>query len=254
MAGNRSPNYPSVGLGEAVEAIRKLYKSEKRSAMAPEVAAHAMGYNALHGPARSRISALRKYGLLDSTADGLRISDAAITILVPPSDEERTAALRDAALRPELFRDLASQPGASDANLIGRLVRQGFTEAGARAAVASFRSTWSLAGSEDASYDPVVEEDQDVLDQPSITPPFRPPTLTRGSQSFVFPLPNGVQAQIAISSGVITKQVIERLERYLTVAKEMLPNEEDVSPPSPQAAEPTAPEPPDAQSPTAVQD
>lgn len=254
MAGNRSPNYPAVGLPEAIEIAQKLYKSEKRSLVTPGDAARAMGYNALHGPARSRISALRKFGLLDDAPGGLRLSEAALTILFPPSEEERQAVLRDAAVRPELFRELASQdPGASDGNLVGRLVRMGFTAAGAKAAVASYRSTMSLARSEDEAYDPPEEEDQDVLDSTLSNPPFRQPLPPKGGQSFVFPLPNGAQVQLFVSGGTLTKQGVDMLKKYLDLAKEAVPNAEAQSPASPVPASPTESEPPAEQSPDAAQ-
>jgi hypothetical protein len=245
MAGNRSPNYPAVGLPEAVEVIGKLHKAERRSTMTAEDAARAMGYNALHGPARSRLSALRKYGLLDEVqGGGFRLSDTAMTVLFPPSDEERAGVLKDAAFRPELFRELASQSDASDSNLVGRLVRQGFTPAGARAAVAAFRSTFSLAPAEEEVYDPDESEDEDVI---QYTPP--PPGSRRSgggqpeAQSFIFPLADGIVAKLSLTGGTLTKQGVEMLGKYLTLAKDAVPDGEATIAAIPADAPSSEPEP-----------
>jgi hypothetical protein len=258
MPGNRSPNYPSISLGEAIDSARKLYKAEKRSAMTPEVAARSMGYNALHGPARSRIGSLRKYGLLDRTSDGLQLSEVAVTILFPPSDEEKAAALQAAALRPELFRELAALPGASDANLIGRLVRQGFTAAGAKTAVASFRATISLAPSGEEVYDSTESEEEELVEY---TPPARdrkpsPPFDEQQikGQSFVFPLANGVMVQLSVSGGTLSKQGMGMLRKYLDVVEDAVPDEKAEIAPSPAAAPTIVPEPPSEQSPDDAQE
>ena len=130
----------------------------------------------------------------------------------------------------------------------------GFTEAGAKAAIASYRSTMSLAGDEETIYDPTDDEDQDVLDQPVDISGLRPPRTPRGTQSFVFPLPNGAQAHISVIGGALTKQAVETMRKYLDLAKETAPDAEAAILASPAAASPTEPAPPAVQSPDASQD
>lgn len=249
MAGNRSPNYPAVGLPDAIESVQKLHKSAGKAILAPEDAARAMGYNALHGPARSRISALRKFGLIDDTSTGIRLSPAAMTILFPSNDDERRSVLLDAALRPDLFRELAANfRSAPDQMLLGRLVREGFTEAGAKAAIASFRSTMSLAGGEDADYDSGEGEETPEMEA-AFSTPFAPPARTpKVTQSFVFPLPNGAQAHISVVGGPLTKQAVETMTKYLALAKDTLADSEAAVPASPAPAVSSEPEPPAEQS------
>jgi hypothetical protein len=255
MAGSRSPNYPAVGLPDAIESIQKLHKSAGKAVLAPEDAARAMGYNALHGPARSRISALRKFGLIDDTAGGIRLSPTALAILFPSSEDERRSTLLEAALRPDLFRELAANfRSAPDQMLLGRLVREGFTEAGAKAAIASFRATMSLAGGEDADYNPGEGEETPEMDagfSTPIAPPARTPKVT---QSLVFPLPNGAQAHISVVGGPLTKQAVETMAKYLDLAKDTLSDDEADVPISPGPASPIEPEPPSEQSPDAAPD
>jgi hypothetical protein len=120
----RSPNYPSVALTQAVDLAVKFYEKEKRTAVAPEVAAKALGYGALSGTARTMIGALRQYGLLDSSKDGLRISDLAMDIIHNPlGSVDRTRALKEAAMRPPLIVELfGSHADASDDSLRAYLI------------------------------------------------------------------------------------------------------------------------------------
>lgn len=260
MAGTRSPNYPALGLAEAIQLAEKLYRNERRSSMDPAVIARAMDYNALHGPARSRISALRKYGLIEPTRGGFRLTDAAMTILFPPTESERREALREAAFRPELFRTMASEPGASDANLLGKLVRLGFTDAGAKAAIAAYRDTFSLVEPEEASYGPVETEDHDVIDTP-----LKPDKTDRFDPSFrghvgggpsgpdlSFRLPDGIVAVIQFKGGSPTSRAFDMLLRYLDLAKESVSMDETATAVS--LRDPSAPPPPDERSLSSSQD
>ena len=224
MAGTRSPNYPAVSLPEAIDVVRKLHKSEGRSLMDPTVVARAMGYGTLHGAARSRLAALRKYGLIDDLPGGFKVSELARVIMFPPSADELTEALRDAAMRPELFRDLASQVGASDQNLLGRLMRLGFTETGAAIALASYRQTFSLVEDEASDFASAESEDRTTLDSlprrsesgrvaaPSNTPP--------SAQTISLPLGPDVWAEIRIFGAAITAKRLETVGTLLAAVKE----------------------------------
>lgn len=145
----RSPRYPAVDLGEALASVQGLYESEGKTALTGEDAAKALGFKGLTGPARSRLGALRKYGLVESAGHGmLRVSARALAILVEPEDShERTVAVREAALAPELFRELyESHLEASDQSRKSYLIRnKGFTRRGAEFVSESFRKTVEFA-------------------------------------------------------------------------------------------------------------
>jgi hypothetical protein len=228
MADARSPNYPSLGLDEAIDLAARLYKAEKRSTVSTDMAVRAWGYKTLNGTSRSLIGALRKYGLLDNVRDGIRLSDLAMTILFPESDAEKRVALRAAVTHPALFRELAEHDGASDANLVGRLVRQGFTEPGAKAAIASFRASMSLVIAEDPEYDATEESDPELMKPGRSAPTAMPLQIaaasnpSAGSQVFVVPLGGGAIAQLSVRGGELTRRGVEMLERYLSLAKEAM--------------------------------
>ncbi len=61
----RSPNYPAIGLDEAIKAVEVVWSKEKRTAVPIEVLGKAMGYKSVSGPVRTKTAALRKFGLLE---------------------------------------------------------------------------------------------------------------------------------------------------------------------------------------------
>src|ERR1700676_1385609 len=106
MSIQRSPNYPALGLRDAIQRVRALWNKEKRTAVPADVAAKAIGYNGLSGPSRTAIAAMKKYGLVDSDDNTVKVSELAVRILVPANMDQELEALREAALKPELFRQL----------------------------------------------------------------------------------------------------------------------------------------------------
>src|SRR5271167_3655164 len=96
MAKGRSPNYPLMDLGAALEAVRPAFKAENRNKMSRPVLGRHLGYNSLNGRALGKIGAIRAYGLIDGSGDELRVSDDAITALVNP---DKGIVYRDALKR-----------------------------------------------------------------------------------------------------------------------------------------------------------
>jgi hypothetical protein len=147
-ARERSPNYPSVALTQAIELAVKFYEKEKRTSVTPEVAAKALGYGALSGTARTMIGALRQYGLLDASRDGLRISDLAMEIIHNPiGSAERTRALKESAMRPPLIVELfGSHADASDDSLRAYLItRRKFSPDATGRFIPAFREAIQIA-------------------------------------------------------------------------------------------------------------
>jgi hypothetical protein len=150
MRTGRSPNYPSVGLEQAVRDARAIYQKYGRNPIDPDAAAKAWGYNTLSGPARQRIASLRQYGLIDQQVNGpLRMSPRALTLILrAPDSAEYGAMLRDAALTPPLFRhlydDWLNEP--DDGLLHYLIAERRFSPDGAQRAMAAFRDTTEFAG------------------------------------------------------------------------------------------------------------
>src|SRR4051794_38921575 len=110
MAKVRSPNYPSMSLGPALDTVRPAYEKEHRNKMARSVLAKHMGYSSLNGRALGKIGAVRAYGLIEGSGDELRISDDTVKALMAPAGStERTDALGRLANKPQLFQDLTKE-------------------------------------------------------------------------------------------------------------------------------------------------
>lgn len=157
----RSPNYPADGLKVALDSATKLYGVAKQVPVDPKTAARAIGYNALHGPARSRLSALKKYGLISELKDNsVQLTPLALKYLLPQSPEEMQEAVDRAGLMPPLFREIYPLKDASDDVLKSRLVRSSaFSEAGATQAIKAFRDTMALVKALPEGYASLGEND-----------------------------------------------------------------------------------------------
>lgn len=152
----RSPNYPSFGLREAVDKVRMLHKAIGQRPTSREIVATSMGYRGLSGASATAISALNKYGLLEGRGDDVRISDRAMAILHPHSDDELHVALHEAAITPTLFREIYEKfPGTipNDDVLRNYLIRNKFAPQAVDGVISSLKETVEFAGGLSDGYD-----------------------------------------------------------------------------------------------------
>lgn len=230
MARDRSPNYPAISLAVAVAAIKAFYEKERRTAVPGEVAAKAIGYAGMSGPARVKLASLKKYGLLEGNErTGLRISELGMHILFPTSGDEEDEARRKAALEPELFRSLfENYAEASDDALKSYLItRLKFAPVGAKQVIAAFRDTLSFANLKKDGYNasdmPTKSEastptGRDISPFFSVSSPAKPTS----AKVYSWPLSKDVTAEVRFSGGDVTPDQIDRLTKYLELAKSAL--------------------------------
>jgi len=191
-----------------------------------ELAARAMGFQSLSGPARSRIAALRQYGLLDAVAGGgHRVSERAFTMIMRPlGSPEFIAATQEAALSPDIFRELyENKAEASDDNIEWYLMNtRKFYPDGARRLLRAFRGTLAFAKLDSGDYDEgmgeVIDEDNSVLDTRTNLGQTRSTSASTARQ-FSFPL-LGMTAQVSFTQEP-TPAAWDALIRYLNIAKEL---------------------------------
>jgi hypothetical protein len=142
----RSPRYPSTPLSEAIERIRKLHQAERKNPVDREVAAKALGYSGISGISATVLSNLIQYGLLEKAGKNeVRVTDRAVEILYPHSDEEKAKALQEAAQEPELFQGIMKKfiDGVPSNNALEAfLVREGYTDTAIQPAIRAFRETF----------------------------------------------------------------------------------------------------------------
>ncbi len=221
MAKVRSPNYPTVDLGSALELIRPAFKAENRNKMSRAVLAKHMGDSTLNGRALTKLGAVRAYGLIEGSSDDLRLSDDAVFVLASPDkiNVQYRDALGRLAFKPQLFQEIKKQFPAtlpSEHNLSFWLVQQHFTQEAAGKAAKSFLTTMRLVYPESEGYNPPAEEQETQPMTPEIRTPLKPgagappPTPKKlGQQHAVFPLPEGeVSLSFPVELSVLSAQTM----------------------------------------------
>jgi hypothetical protein len=260
---HRSPNYPAIGLGEAVKLARALWERERKTAVAPEVAVKSWGYSALSGHARIKLAAVKKFQLISDEGRGVRVSDLALEILpFPDGSSEQLPALRRAALAPELFQELAVNflHGSDDAIRRELTYRRSFLDDGASSAIKAFRETVQVAKLDAPDY--ILEHATEPSPEPRPAPtnpssarsprhaskaatamtsthqppaapstPPQPQAATTGVKVFSWPLSKGVTAEVRFTGSEVGPEHLERLRKYLELAKDAMADEEE-SPPT----------------------
>jgi hypothetical protein len=250
----RSPNYPTIGLPEAIKKIKAIYQQERRNSMSSEVAARHIGYTSLNGHARSVLSALKKYGLLvsDKSQGQVRVSDDAVAICVyQEGAPERSEAIKRAALKPDIFREILKDfPDGlgSDANMRAKLItKRGFTESAANTFIRALKETVQLADSglmrnndteETLDSEPLPMTESNTLRESSTIPP-----LTGGKDAKDIPYfrftAEGATVELR-ASAPLTKKHFDFIKAYMTLLEGQ--SDEPATIASPTAASANAPQ------------
>lgn len=237
MVGKRSPRYPRLALSRAVELVERLYKGAHQSRVDADTAARVIGYsNSSSGAAAVAIGALRQYGLVDGLRGDVQVSDVAMRILQPMSEEEKSEALREAARNPETFAQLLSQFGGelpqSDEPVKAYLVRQlGFSQSGAEEVVSTLRDTLSSLPAliPSTASEPEVEPrdtgSESAASSPAVVSSAPRPQAEEG-ELVILPLGTDCRAEIRFV-GEVTATAYERLIRHLQLLQDMLVEDED---------------------------
>lgn len=141
----RSPRYPSFSVEDAVASARKIYEKDGMNAVDRESAVRHMGYSSLNGASATALASLKQYGLaVDEGKGTIRLTDLALDLLEPESDQRFSEAAFEAAFSPDLFQSLREKFPAtvpSESNLRAHLVRQEFTQAAIKSVVPAYLAT-----------------------------------------------------------------------------------------------------------------
>jgi hypothetical protein len=219
MAKTRSPNYPAISLPDAVAKAKLIYNKERHAPMDHAVALKAMGYT-VNGLSVVKLSALKKYGLLEGDSESLRLSEDALTVIHDPSGTPaRADAMRRMALKPGLFQELRNQFGAgipSEENLRSYLLKKKFIPSAASSASRAYRDTMELVEEDSAGYTAPdvphpanVQEGENMQATTASTRPSAPPpyaVATGMLPPVTFPLPRGNAIEIRLRSKVTAKE------------------------------------------------
>lgn len=145
----QSPSYPSMGLANAVDAVGKIERDYRTSAVDRVNAAKMLGFNGSTGPANMALAALAAYGLVERAGKGmLRVTPLARSILHAGSDQERAAGMMAAAMTPALFREIRDAFPDHDvppeAGVVTFLNRKEFNQSAIPTATRAFLATAKL--------------------------------------------------------------------------------------------------------------
>src|SRR5262245_19912970 len=109
-ARRRSPNYPAMSLPDAIEKLKLLYRADGKAGAVLDEALKRMGFGSAHGQAIARVSALRKFGLVEDNDGRIVPTPLGVDIVeFPPGHERYNAAIITAALGPAIYRELVQR-------------------------------------------------------------------------------------------------------------------------------------------------
>ena len=226
----RSPNYPAISLPAAIDKIRALYDAQHTHAPPREVIAKNIGYNSLNGASATVISALNKYGLLQREGEDLKVSERALRILIPHSNDERAAAIKEAAEDPPLFGELTERfPGQApnEALLRNYLLRKSFAPSAVSGVITAYRETSEFVSRHGGAQDSGQEHAPHEAPRMHTTMDFSPPELKQAT-----PLPAVSEEEpyrvtlsrtgIEIAARLKTVEDVEELIQALNAWKQLV--------------------------------
>jgi hypothetical protein len=230
MARVRSPNYPALGLSEAIKLVTTVQAAEQHLAAPKEVVAKHLGYSGFHGKSGRVISALENYGLLEEVSgDKVRVSDLAMSILFPASEVEKQKAINEAAYRHPLFaaiRDEWQGSRPSDQNLRVYLVRRKFGSDALDRVIEVYRETMDLVTPEPGVY-PAQDGGLSAKGQeahPMHTTQSAPRTLPLATATPSVPMRVSFNGDLLEVSAVLADAgAVDRLVKALEANKSLLP-------------------------------
>jgi hypothetical protein len=96
-----------LSLAKTISLAKIIHDKDRQSPIDRIVAAKHIGYTSLSGASEKVLACLSHYGLAERTGKGeLRISDLAVDILHPHTQQDKRQALLQAAFRPRIFAEL----------------------------------------------------------------------------------------------------------------------------------------------------
>jgi hypothetical protein len=170
---DRSPNFPSLSLSEAIDAVKLIYKAEGRS-KAPRLSiVKPLGYTSINGRSLSVLGALKAYGLIEGRGDEVRVSPEGFTLSNAPADssEYRDALVTSFQAPPAFQRFNEEDDGASPDTLKWKLQKAGFNADSAERLVRVYRESRDLVNAATEGYSRAVPTEAGAPDEKSVTHP-----------------------------------------------------------------------------------
>ena len=233
MDRSRSPNYPAVPLGQAIELAGQIHSKSRTNVIDRESAAKDMGYSGLTGRSVALLGALAQYGLLARAGKGdVRVTPVAVDILHGLTDTDKRRALGEAGSAPKLFKSIFDRftDGIPSENVIRSfLIQQGYADGAIGPAIKSFIETnrfleasgvYDGHGPDDEA-DPVTAAPE-IATAPAAAPaPINPPAQNGGyrimeGERVVFSEETGSEQYLKlVAAGPLDDSLLEALEDYI---------------------------------------
>jgi hypothetical protein len=238
----RSPNYPSIDLQVAVSKATAFEKAVGKNKAAYEAAASYMGFTPTSSSALRCVAALVSFGLLDEEGQGkarkLWLSDIGrAAVMATEASPERQAALREAALRPRLHRELWDRWGGRlpDDETIRSYLRLelGFVESATSPFITEFKTTIDFAKLSEsgtvspdgqdpsAKTDPLIASMDTFLGRPFVPEGSKMDTNSPAAKESMLSiaLPSGGTAMLRVP-GSLTAADVRKIKKHLDAMEE----------------------------------
>ncbi|TAH38517.1 MAG: hypothetical protein EYC70_03845 [Planctomycetota bacterium] len=232
----RSPNYPRIALERAVELAEILWKHEQKRAAPLQVVLGWWGFEAekLSGSGSAALSGMRKYGLLESEGNKVRLTPLAHRICDPhpANPDDREKALKEAAMQPKIHQTIRqSWPDSTDEVIEYHLRNDlGFNPGVVAEVVKLYRKAMAYAG---LGPGVIMAEDDGKEEEPEkpagSTHPLPPPPARKPKMqppaadlsTFGLPLSN-CDAVLYIARGITTEDAKDLETWVRMVARKLL--------------------------------
>ena len=237
MAKMRSPNCPQITFEEAAQKGRIVYNKEHTHPAPKEAVANDLGYGGLNGRSLMVLGALRQYGILEASGEGLRISEDAVTYYELKEGADWEDAVRRLVYHPSLFDSLRVQFGdtlPSEATLKHSLIKQGFLPKAADEVIEVYRENQKLVQSLSKRYnDDEQNAPEELMTTQQHSSPTTPPVpAMAGVQSFSFPLSPDAKADLQLR-GTLGVDELELLRDHIELTIRALARAQKVKPNAP---------------------
>lgn len=260
MKKGRSPNYPRITLEDALSKIKRVYEQNHNYTAGKEVVAKSLGYTSINGGSLTMFGALKAYDLLESEGEGLKVSNAAVDLILLPQEDERWYENFNHCLSsPEIFREINEKFDGSalpsDSLIKHFLVSvKGYLEKAASEVIRVYRANIEFANSIGEKYNFSVKPESANKDIPSQQPIIISPSANkfyrggyaRPIQENVFsdkfesnePTNSNQELKFRLSSdsdvklifrGEVTQQAVTKLIKLLELSMDTFPSETDLS-------------------------
>jgi hypothetical protein len=230
----RSPRAPRHSLRDAVRYTRMIYGAVHRSPVDSMTAYRVMGFAGKSGSSATALGSIRQFGLIEGIGDKTRVSDLAMRVLEPSSEQEHSEALAESAHRPEVFRLLferfENRVPPADEPLRAFLIRDlGFSPGSASDCIDSFRETLTELELAKAAVEEVVQPhpspSPEIAETPSQSSPEARLNMPSSDGTVIsLPLTRYCSAELAFK-GRVTAKAIANLLRHIELMEEVWPTE-----------------------------